>query len=156
MSAAEQKIGIKYDGEKPMMDLIPPLAELKLAQVLTAGAQKYSPDNWRHVDNAHARYLAACRRHINAYQQGEKLDDETGLPHLAHAMCCLAFIVELDELHGPDHTSLQIDISGEGEAWLTPEQKQAIKNAVIKAKQQREEALKDKVCEAFQVPRSQI
>ena len=88
-------MGTKYDSDKPRMDLIPPHAELLLAQVLTYGANKYASDNWRKVDNASQRYLAAALRHINSHRQGEVIDPESGLPHLAHAMCSLAFILEI-------------------------------------------------------------
>lgn len=92
---ANQEQGQKFDSEKPRMDLIPPTAEHLLAEVLTHGAQKYAPNNWRKVPDAETRYIAAAMRHINAYRSGEHLDEESGLPHLAHAMCCLAFILEL-------------------------------------------------------------
>ena len=87
-------VGRKDDSNKPMMDLIPPKAELALAQVLTFGAVKYGAWNWSMVDDMDRRYLAAAMRHINAYRQGEVMDQESGLPHLAHAMCCLAFLIE--------------------------------------------------------------
>ena len=93
------KPGMKHDSDKPRMDLIPPQAELLLAQVLTYGAIKYAPNNWRHVENADARYIAATMRHINAHRQGERVDPESGLPHLAHAMCSLAFLLELQHDH---------------------------------------------------------
>lgn len=85
----------KNDQDKPRYSLIPPLAEEAMAKVLTFGAQKYSPDNWRKVDDKN-RYLDAAMRHIGAYRCKVKFDDESGVHHLAHAMCCLAFIVELD------------------------------------------------------------
>lgn len=93
-------LGVKYDSEKPRFDLIPPAAEELLAKVLTYGAKKYAPNNWKYVDNANERYIAAALRHINAHRKGEYNDDETGEPHLAHAMCCLAFLLELE--HGAD------------------------------------------------------
>lgn len=86
----------KYDAEKPRFDLIPPLAEEEMVRVLTFGAQKYAPDNWRKVDDPE-RYVAAALRHINAYRSGQSHDTETELHHLAHAMCCLSFIIELDK-----------------------------------------------------------
>lgn len=88
--------GVKFGGAKPMMDLIPPLMELEVARVLTAGAQKYSPDNWRQVPDLRRRYIAAAKRHINALSQGIALDDETGLHHAAHAVCCLMFLGEVE------------------------------------------------------------
>lgn len=89
-------IGRKDDTGKLRMDLIPPHAEQQMAAVLTFGADKYGPNNWSRLPDAQARYMAAALRHINAHRTGERLDDETGLPHLAHAMTCLAFLLELE------------------------------------------------------------
>lgn len=89
-------VGRKADSDKPRMDLIPPKAEKLLAEVLSYGAQKYAPNNWKHVPDAHDRYIAAAMRHINSHRSGEEIDPESGLPHLAHAMCSLAFILELE------------------------------------------------------------
>ena len=85
--------GVKHDDDKPRYDLLPPIAIDKMAQVLTFGAKKYAPDNWRHVEIE--RYKAAMLRHSFAILRGETNDPETGLPHAAHVMCCAAFIVEL-------------------------------------------------------------
>lgn len=95
-SDSEPGKGQKHDSEKPRYDLLPPIAIDEMAKVMTFGAKKYEPDNWRHVDNAVERYRAALLRHSFAMLRGEKLDPETGLPHAAHAMCCAAFLVELD------------------------------------------------------------
>lgn len=85
--------GIKFDSSKPDMRLIPPLAELEMAKVLTFGAEKYAPDNWKKVEPE--RYISAAMRHINAIRQGELVDSESGCHHAAHLMCCAAFMVEL-------------------------------------------------------------
>jgi hypothetical protein len=79
-----------------MFALIPPLAELEVAKVLTYGAEKYAPDNWRHVDDHFSRYLSAARRHINMVQLGETHDPETGMHHYAHAICNLLFLLEVN------------------------------------------------------------
>jgi hypothetical protein len=86
--------GTKHDDGKARFDLIPPNAERTLAEVLTMGAEKYGPDNWKKVDDLERRYIAAARRHVNAYARGEVLDSESGLHHLAHAAASLLFIVE--------------------------------------------------------------
>lgn len=90
--------GIKFDYGKPLMGCIPPNAELAIANVLTFGARKYDRDNWRKVDNADVRYLDAAMRHLNAYRRGELTDAETNESHLAHAICCLMFILELEKV----------------------------------------------------------
>jgi hypothetical protein len=85
----------KHDSGKPRYDLLPPIAIDLMAQVMTFGAKKYKPEGWRTVDNAIQRYQAALLRHSFAMLRGEVLDPESGLPHAAHAMCCAAFIAEL-------------------------------------------------------------
>lgn len=88
--------GIKYDGEKPKMHLLPPKAITEVAKVLTFGAQKYDEENWRKLDNLQARYSSGALRHIFAHLDGESLDPESGLSHLAHAICCLVFKLEIE------------------------------------------------------------
>lgn len=89
--------GSKHDSGKPLMGAVPPNAMLAVARVLTFGAEKYGRDNWRQVENAETRYLDAALRHINAYQRGESVDPESGESHLAHAVCSLMFMLELQE-----------------------------------------------------------
>jgi hypothetical protein len=86
--------GIKFDNEKPEMYLLPPLATLEVGKVLTYGAKKYSPNNWRKLDRLQSRYTSAAIRHILAEMAGEEVDEETSLSHLAHAICCLMFKLE--------------------------------------------------------------
>jgi len=86
--------GRKYDGEKPRMYLLPPKAITEVSKVLTFGASKYDEDNWKKLDNLQNRYTGAALRHIFAHMDGEELDPETELDHLAHAMCCLLFKLE--------------------------------------------------------------
>lgn len=92
--------GIKYDGEKPKMHLLPPKATLEVAKVLTFGAQKYDEENWRKLDNLQARYSSGALRHIFAHIDKEELDPESGLSHLAHAICCLMFKLEIELENG--------------------------------------------------------
>tara|TARA_R110002072_G_scaffold169366_1_gene322985 strand:- start:269 stop:664 length:396 start_codon:yes stop_codon:yes gene_type:complete len=91
--------GKKYDGGKPQLYLLPPKSINEVGKVLTFGAEKYDPHNWRKVDDLQNRYTSAALRHIFAHIDGESVDEETGLSHLAHAMCCLLFKLE-DELIG--------------------------------------------------------
>jgi Domain of unknown function (DUF5664) len=92
-------IGEKFDGDKPRWDLLPMQAVRAAVLVLTYGARKYAPDNWRKVPDARARYYAAAMRHLSAWWTGEKLDPESGHQHLAHALCCLLFLAELEIEH---------------------------------------------------------
>jgi hypothetical protein len=91
------RAGVKFDGDKPRMGLIPPMIEVEVADVLTFGAAKYpQPDNWKRVEGREWRYVDAALRHLNAHRQGEKRDPETGKLHLAHAICCLMFLGEME------------------------------------------------------------
>ena len=89
--------GLKHDRGKLRYDLVPPAALKNVAEVLTFGASKYSDNNWKNVYPFESRYIAAAIRHIEAYRQGEILDDESGLPHLAHASTCLMFLLQGNE-----------------------------------------------------------
>ena len=88
--------GIKYDSAKPKMNLLPPKAIVEVAKVLTFGAEKYDAENWRKLDDLQNRYTAGALRHIFAHMDVEKLDPETGLSHMAHALCCLLFKLEIE------------------------------------------------------------
>lgn len=88
--------GIKYDSQKPEPTLVPPNAIESVIKILTFGAQKYSRDGWKSLDDLHRRYLNACLRHLLEYQKGNPIDDESGMPHLAHAVCSLLFVLETD------------------------------------------------------------
>lgn len=89
---------IKYDQDKIRMDLLPigPLTEI--AKVLTFGATKYSDENWRQ-GFSYKRVYGALLRHTFLWIRGEDKDPETGLSHMAHAGCCILFILEFI-LHG--------------------------------------------------------
>ena len=84
--------GVKFDADKPRCDLLDAYALEELSKVLTFGAEKYAPDNWRKGIRM-SRLLAAALRHTFALMRGEDVDGETGLSHAAHAMCCMMFII---------------------------------------------------------------
>ncbi len=80
--------GDKFDAGKPRMSLIDPFFLEQLALTLTFGAQKYGTHNWRQGIEMD-RLLDAALRHINSFNDGHDLDEESGHPHLAHAAACL-------------------------------------------------------------------
>jgi len=88
--------GKKADSGKDRWDLLPPVALRPIVQVLTFGSHKYGDNNWQKVPDARRRYYAALQRHITAWYEGEPNDSESGLPHLAHAGCCLVFLLWLE------------------------------------------------------------
>ena len=78
-----------------MMQLLPPRALVEVAKVLTLGAKKYAPDNWKKLDNLSGRYTGAALRHIFEHMiDPDAIDPESGVTVLAHAVCDLLFIIE--------------------------------------------------------------
>lgn len=63
---------------------------------LLEGALKYGRSNWRAVGVKASIYYDACKRHLNKWFEGEELDPDSGLPHLAHALACLAIVVDAE------------------------------------------------------------
>lgn len=94
--------GRKFDGGKLQYGLLPPLALKATVDVLTFGAEKYEPDNWKVVPDSKRRYFDALQRHVWAWKEGEQIDPESGRHHLAHALCCLMFLYEHDILYSVD------------------------------------------------------
>lgn len=92
-----QPVGRKFDSDKPDYTLLPWDAVEQVVRVLDFGAKKYARDNWKHVPNAKQRYAAAAFRHMAAHAKGERLDPETGISHLAHAGCCILFLLALEK-----------------------------------------------------------
>lgn len=87
--------GIKHDEGKPDMSLLSSIALFKIAQVMSYGKIKYSAHNWR-GGFIWSRPAAAALRHIFLWLGGQDLDPETGLSHLAHAGCCIMFLLEFE------------------------------------------------------------
>jgi len=83
--------GARYNGGKPDLSLIPLVTLEDEARVWMYGARKYKAFNWmKGMDWSHP--LACALRHLAAFQAGEDNDPESGLPHLAHAMCNLRML----------------------------------------------------------------
>lgn len=85
---------------KPGVFAVPPVALVLLGEVLRHGARKYGPLNWRESDARPPTYYDACLRHLLAWRDGELIDPESGLPHLAHAMASLAIMIDLHSIRG--------------------------------------------------------
>ena len=87
----------KHDSGKDRWDLLPLRAVREVVRVLTFGSRKYAEWNWVTVPNARERYKAALDRHVAAWWcDGERLDPESELHHLAHAACDVLFLLALE------------------------------------------------------------
>ncbi len=101
--------GAKYDQDKLLFGCFTRgLARVikGVVAVLTYGAQKYAEDSWQSVPNGRKRYLDAFDRHMNSYNIGEVLDQESGLLHIFHAICNLMFVAYFDIMH--EHSELTL------------------------------------------------
>lgn len=86
----------KADSGKPRPTLVPISLVEAVMQIREYGCKKYhDPENWRKVEPQ--RYRDAMCRHLMAYLKGNELDDESGMPHLWHAACNIAFLIEMEE-----------------------------------------------------------
>ena len=92
----------KYDLGQPDWSILPYDRLEFVVRVLDFGARKYGRDNWKDVPNADTRYFAAAMRHMVAHHSGNPIDDESGLPHLAHAVASLLFMMQPTKLFPPE------------------------------------------------------
>lgn len=84
--------GSMDDPGKVLLDLIPPAFIRAVGEVLTHGAHKYASGNWmRGMSWSHV--YGATLRHLLAWHEGEDTDPASGLSHLSHAACNLAFLI---------------------------------------------------------------
>lgn len=104
--------GKKFDAGKPRMELLSGIALQEVAKVLTFGATKYDAHNWR-GGLKWSRVLGAALRHIFAYLGGEDKDPETGLSHIAHAACCMMFLLEYEVTHNELDDRFKSEIKSE-------------------------------------------
>ncbi len=89
---ATPDVAIRYDDNKAPLHLLDIGALTDTAMVFGYGAVKYPPNNWRkgmHV----TRILNSVHRHVLALQNGEDIDEESGLKHAAHAMSGLMMFI---------------------------------------------------------------
>lgn len=86
---------MKFDDNKLRYDLIEPVMFEALVEVLTYGAEKYAPNNWKTVEPE--RYYSALMRHLVEYRKGRMLDPESNLSHLWHALTNVAFLVWFEQ-----------------------------------------------------------
>ena len=89
---------VKADAGKPRLTLVPRKIIPAIARVREYGNQKYGDtENWRTVEPA--RYRDAAFRHLLAYLDDPGgVDEESGLPHLWHLACNVAFLIEMEDL----------------------------------------------------------
>lgn len=87
----------KADSGKPKLTLVPDQIIYDIAEVREYGNRKYGdPDNWRTVEIE--RYRDAAFRHFLAYiREPDGKDEESGIEHLKHLACNIAFLCALEK-----------------------------------------------------------
>lgn len=92
----ETNQAVKADIGKPQLTLVPRQILFDIAEVRAFGVKKYGdPDNWKKVEIQ--RYRDAAFRHFMAYLDDPQGNDaESGLLHLAHLACNIAFLCEME------------------------------------------------------------
>lgn len=88
--------GVKFDGDKIRLELLPPELLTAVGTILTFGAKKYADRNWENGMDW-SRVYGALLRHLNAWWSGEDIDPESGKSHLWHAGCCIAFLITYEQ-----------------------------------------------------------
>ena len=88
----------KADAGKLQIHLVPVQIVRDIAEVRMYGNKKYGdPENWRQVSPE--RYRDALARHFLAYLENpDSVDEESGIKHLKHMACNLAFLCEMEKV----------------------------------------------------------
>lgn len=82
---------------KVPLHLWPETATALGAMALLDGACKYGRSNYRAIGVRASIYYDAARRHLGRWFEGESIDPDSGLPHLAHVLACAAILVDAEE-----------------------------------------------------------
>lgn len=94
MTNPKDLLGIK----KVPMEVIPDPGLVHTAMAFAEGANKYGSYNWRSNPVKKSIYIAACRRHLMQYWNGEQYDVESGVHNLGHAIACLMIILDAEAI----------------------------------------------------------
>lgn len=79
------------------LSLVPDTAVAYCALALTEGHLKYRAYNWRVAGAKASVYVAAARRHLAKWWNGEERDPTTQVPHLASVLASIAILVDAGE-----------------------------------------------------------
>ena len=124
----------KFDTDKLRYDLIAPEALEELARVYTFGAAKYADENWR-KGMRWRRIFGAIMRHSWAWMRGEDVDQESGLPHLAHAAWgCFTLLAYSKCRLGEDDRPVMPSVSQQTPATAAPVTKHTPADCYAKAR----------------------
>ena len=82
--------------QKPSLTKIPATAQLWESLAMMDGAGKYGPYNWRDKAVVASIYVDACKRHLDAWFEGQRCASDSGCHHLGHARACLGILLDAE------------------------------------------------------------
>ncbi len=89
----------RQNAGKPPLHLLPLDGLVLVAWVLAFGSEKYSPRGWEKAAAegvfSWADCVRACLSHLSKLACGQRLDPESGLPHVAHLACNALFLCSM-------------------------------------------------------------
>lgn len=77
---------------KVPLHVVPPALLIQTARAISSNT--YAPYNWRDNGVVASVYYAAIQRHLNAWWDGQDLDTDSGVSHLAHAAGGIAILLD--------------------------------------------------------------
>jgi hypothetical protein len=83
--------------KKPDSTKVPAIAIAWESLAMMDGAGKYDPYNWRANKVIASIYIAACKRHLDLWFEGETFAEDSGCHHLGHARACLGILLDAEE-----------------------------------------------------------
>jgi len=81
-----------FGAQKPNLALIPGSGNVIEALALEDGARKYGAFNWRVSSIEAMTYVAAIRRHLDAWVDGDELTTDTEVPNLGAIKACCSIL----------------------------------------------------------------
>ena len=95
------------------LSLFPDTAVIYGALAMTEGDLKYGGYNYRPSGVLASVYIAACRRHLAKWFNGEDMDETTNVHHLGSALACIAVLIDsIESVHLNDDRPPKVDVSG--------------------------------------------
>lgn len=93
-----KQLADRFNSGKNRLSLVPHELVEEVGKVMSYGASKYSPNNWR-KGQSWMGVIDSLERHLLAFKKGEDIDPESGLLHLGHIGCNIAFLLNFMKTH---------------------------------------------------------
>lgn len=83
--------------DKLPLHLWPETATVQGTLAMLEGALKYGRSNFRAIGVRSSVYVAAAKRHLNAWFEGEDRAPDSDIDHLGHVLACVAILIDARE-----------------------------------------------------------